>query len=52
MKIAFSDKPAHLAYEIHQFGFAPARGVLVWVFTADGVDHTQWYEVSVRRGQR
>jgi hypothetical protein len=47
VKIAFIDKPAYLAYEIHEFGFEPARGVLVWVFSADGVDHMQWYEVSV-----
>jgi hypothetical protein len=43
LKVAFHDAPyevpAKLIYEIEQFGFAPARGALVWVLAArDRVD--------------
>lgn len=47
-KIAFNDTPAELAYDFEPaWGFRPARGMLVWVFGASGVDHLQHYQVSV-----
>jgi len=47
-KIAFNDTPAELAYDFETaWGFRPARGMLVWVFGATGVDHVQHYQVSV-----
>jgi hypothetical protein len=48
VQIALYETPApYLAYEIEQYGFAPPRGVLVWVFSAQEVQNRQPYEVSV-----
>lgn len=48
VQIALYETPApYLAYEIEQTGFAPARGVLVWVFSAKDVEAQSSYEVSV-----
>jgi hypothetical protein len=46
-EISFSDTPAHLAYEIEQFGFRPPRGVLVWIFSAQVVESHEWYSASI-----
>jgi hypothetical protein len=45
-KFRFDDHPAHLAYEIEEAGFAPVRGVLVWVFSVY-VESDGWYQVHV-----
>jgi hypothetical protein len=47
-KVSFNDTPAFLAYDFElPWGFRPSRGMLVWVFSASGIDHVQHYEVSV-----
>jgi hypothetical protein len=49
-ELSFSDTPAHLVYEIEQFGFRPAQGVLVWLFNAQDVESQEWYYVTVDAG--